>query len=137
MEQEATTTNACRWCRMVESGVHALEDDVAFVLFGSLPGRRGGLTLVPRAHVGALADLPLPQMAAVLGGLTRASDRLRETSGACGVRIQPHPTATRRRGGRSHVHFQLAPEEAAVSRTLDWVADSPYALASLIESISR
>src|SRR5580700_10539946 len=136
MDEDPSTVKVCRWCRMVESGAHAVEDDGAFVLFGSLPGRRGVLTLVPKAHVSALADLPLPHMAAVLGGLTRASDRLRATAGACGVNIRPHPT-TRGRRGRTHVHFQLAPEEAAVSRSLDWVADSPSALASLIESISR
>ena len=106
MDEDLSTGVACRWCRLLGSEGGMVYDDPTFVVVATPARRRGrSLTLVPRAHVNVVTELPLPEMAAVLGGLSRASDLLRHNSGGAGVQINAHPSSARL--GHGHLHFQL------------------------------
>lgn len=136
MVENSNRTKACRWCRLVESGDHVVYDCPAFVLLEGPSRRRGGyLTLVTRAHASLLTELPAREMAAVLAGLTKASERMRGASGSDGVQIRPHPSGAG--GARGHLHFQLVPEVPGARKRLDEQLDGRSAFASLVEAISH
>lgn len=136
MVEKSKSSKACRWCRLVESGDHVVFDGPAFVLLEGPSRRRGGyLTLVTRAHASVLTQLSAPEMAAVLAGLTKASERMRSTSGADGIRIRSHPSGPG--GGRGHLHFQLVPEVSGAQKPLGEFSDTRSAFASLVEAISH
>ena len=107
MDEELSTGVACRWCRWLGAQGATVIDDPAFVVVETPTRRRGRcLTLVPRAHVNVVTELPLPQMAAVLAGLSRASDVLRYSSGEAGVQVNALPHSGSPDG--EHLHFQVA-----------------------------
>jgi diadenosine tetraphosphate (Ap4A) HIT family hydrolase len=136
MGEESMRAKSCRWCRLVQSGDHIVYDEPAFVVLEGPSRRRGRyVTLVTKAHTNVITELPPAEMGAVLAGLTRASERLREASGAPGVQVRAHPTAGR--GGRGHLHFRLMPELPAAQRAAYEAFDSPSAFASLAETISH
>jgi diadenosine tetraphosphate (Ap4A) HIT family hydrolase len=136
MVEKSNGTKACRWCRLVESGDHVVFDGPAFVLLEGPSRRRGGyITLVTRAHASLLTELPAHEMAAVLAGLTKASERMRGTSGTDGIQIRPHPSGAS--GGRGHLHFQLVPEVPGARRPFDEPLEGRSAFASLVEAISH
>ncbi len=129
-------TPACRWCRLVESADHVVVDEPAFVVLESSSRSRGSyLMLVTRAHANVITQLPLDQVGAVLAGLTRASDRLTQTSGSDRVNIYAHPVG--RRGGRGHLHFRLVPEFCVDGKVAAEPGSGPSAFASLAETISH
>jgi hypothetical protein len=66
-----------------------------------------GLTLVPRRHVTTLVDLPPPEMADVLAGLTRATAAIRELSGVDRVEIRTDMDSAA--DGQGHVCFRVEP----------------------------
>lgn len=136
MVEKTNKTTVCRWCRLVTSGDHVVYDEPAFVLLEGPSRRRGGsLTLVTRAHASLLTDLPAPEMAAVLAGLTRASEQMRSASGAKSIEIRSHPSGAS--SARGHVHFQLVPKAQARLRSVDEPLESRSAFASLVEAISH
>jgi diadenosine tetraphosphate (Ap4A) HIT family hydrolase len=99
----------CRWCLLLGSEGHTVHDEPAFVVEQLRPGSgRPCLTLVPRAHVNVMTELPRPEMAAVLAGLSRASTLLRQSSGAPAVQIH-----ARSRCG--HLYFELEPAHSGNS----------------------
>ncbi|MGH9107596.1 MAG: HIT family protein [Acidimicrobiales bacterium] len=96
---------------MASSGDQVLRQGLSWVLVSPRSGRStGSLVLVPRPHVGTLADLPLAEMGDVLAGLSRAAESVRESWGVGAVKIRPYPR--RGRAGRSHVHFHVLPGAA-------------------------
>jgi diadenosine tetraphosphate (Ap4A) HIT family hydrolase len=127
--------STCRWCHLVESRQHLLSETAALVVAGpGAPRCAGYVTVVPRQHVSVLGQLPLPEMAAVLAGVSKVSESLRQETGAAGVEIRAHP---RRSGGSgSHLHFHLVPGPA-------WAAAQPSAnrpepvFSSLVEARSH
>jgi diadenosine tetraphosphate (Ap4A) HIT family hydrolase len=154
--QQLSSIETCRWCRLLCSDEHVVCDAPAYVVMEGLSRRRpGALTLVPKAHVSVVTELPLQEMASVLAGLSSASDTLRRTSGSPSVHIR----ALSRAGdpGRGHLHFQLVTEPpanapaAVPSARLVRVGstpsgdepvdsrsvDDPSAFASLAEAISH
>lgn len=136
MVENSNPTKACRWCRLVQAGDHVVYDSPAFVLLEGPARRRGGyLTLVTRAHASVLTELPPREMAAVLAGLTKASERMRSASGADGIQIRPHPSGSG--AARGHLHFQLVPEVPGARKRLDEPLDDRSAFASLVEAISH
>ena len=130
-----SNAKTCRWCRLVETEEHVLYDEPAFVVVEPLPRARGGyLTLVPKTHVGVITELPLPQMAAILAGLSRASDRMKGSASG-GVQVRPHPSGSRR--ARGHVHFNLMPVATTSKKASDAPVSSSSPFASLVEAISH
>jgi diadenosine tetraphosphate (Ap4A) HIT family hydrolase len=143
--KEPARIETCRWCRLLDSDEQLLCDEPVFVLVGPAGRSRSGhLTLMPKAHVSTVTELSPPDMAAVLAGLTRASDLVRAT-GAADVQIRPHPSGGRR--GRGHLHFRLLPlrqpREQALSAggepvtVMPPVAVKQTAFASLSDNISH
>ena len=131
----SNSAKACRWCRLVESGEHVVCDEPAFVVLEGPARRRGGyVTLVTRAHVSVITQLPLAEMGAVLAGLTRTSDQMTRTSGSR-VHIHAHPVG--RRGGRGHLHFRLGPESPVAAKASSGPEVGLSAFASLAEPISH
>jgi diadenosine tetraphosphate (Ap4A) HIT family hydrolase len=107
MDVGTRRAQACRWCRLVETGENVVHDDPAFLVVEPTPGRRKGrATLVTKAHVSVATDLSPSDMAAVLAGLAALSDRIR--CGSSDVQIIARPSSTRQ--GRGHLHFDLVPE---------------------------
>jgi diadenosine tetraphosphate (Ap4A) HIT family hydrolase len=138
MDEELSSGVACRWCRLLGSQGRTVYDEPAFVVVETpARRRRRSLTLVPRAHVNVVTELPLPEMAAVLAGLSRASDFLRHSSGGAGVRINAHPRSGRPADG--HVHFQLGTTLAGTAQLgfESGPAEGPSAFASLADAISH
>lgn len=130
------SANTCPWCRLMRDGDRVVYEEQAFVLLeGSSKTRRGSVTLVTKAHVNLLTELAPQEMAAVLAALTRASERMRRTSGAAGVKIRPGPSSWLT--GPGHLHFELVPEAPGSGAAPSAPLDSPTALASLLEAISR
>ncbi len=110
-----------------------MEEEAAFVLLErSLRGDARGFTLLPRAHVKVLTDLPAPQMAAVLAGLKRASTRLRREVGPCEVEVQVFPHGLHPRAG--HLRFYLIPQAEAVHSGASF---SESAFASLDDAVNH
>jgi diadenosine tetraphosphate (Ap4A) HIT family hydrolase len=155
-QQQRGSVETCRWCRLLWSDEHVVCDAPAYVVMEGLSRRRpGALTLVPKAHVSVVTQLPLQEMASVLAGLSSASDTLRRTSGSSSVSIRAHS----RVGGpdRGHLHFQLMTEPPANGRAPEPFAglvsvggvpsgddpgdirsvDDPSAFASLAEATSH
>jgi diadenosine tetraphosphate (Ap4A) HIT family hydrolase len=133
--EKPSSAKTCRWCRLVETEEHVLYDEPAFIVVEPLARARGGyVTLVPKTHVSVITELPLAQMAAVLAGLSRASDRMRG-SGAGGVNVRSHPSGSRR--GRGHVHFNLMPVTVPATERSEEMVNSSSAFASLVEAISH
>jgi diadenosine tetraphosphate (Ap4A) HIT family hydrolase len=131
--EKPSTAKPCRWCQLVETEDHVLYDEPAFVVVESPSRARGGyLTLVPKAHVRVITELPIAHLSAVLAGLSRASERMR---GSGGVQVRPHPSGGRR--GRGHVHFNLMPVPSPVEKLPEQPADDSSAFASLVEAISH
>jgi diadenosine tetraphosphate (Ap4A) HIT family hydrolase len=127
---------SCRWCRMAEAGENVVYREAAFVVLEGPWRRRGGyVTVVTTAHASNLTELPSWQMGAVLAGLTKASERLRDASGAPSVQVRAHPTGDR--GGRGHLHFRLMPDLPAAQKAAYQAFDAPSAFASLAEAISH
>ena len=88
-----------------------------------------------RAHASVITELPGWEMGAVLAGLTKASERLRESSGATGVQVRAHPTSNR--ASRGHLHFRLMPESPEAQRAAYEAFDSPSVFESLVDTISH
>jgi diadenosine tetraphosphate (Ap4A) HIT family hydrolase len=110
--------------------------EAAFVVLEGPWRRRGGyVTVVTTAHASVLTELPSWQMAAVLAGLTKAADRLREASGASSVQVRAHPSTGHGAGG--HLHFRLLPDIPAAQRAAYQAFDTPSAFASLADAISH
>jgi diadenosine tetraphosphate (Ap4A) HIT family hydrolase len=131
-----TKPQDCRWCRVVESGDHVVQDEPAFVVMEGSSRRRGAyLVLVTKAHVNVITRLPVSEMGAVLAGLTRASDALAQISGPVRINVYAHPVG--RRGGRGHLHFRLVPELFADGKVSAEQGSGPSAFASLVETISH
>jgi hypothetical protein len=68
----------------------------------------GCLTLVPRGHVGVVTELPVPEMAAILAGLSRLSKVVgsrRSKRGESGFEIRAVPKGPPRR--QAHLRFDL------------------------------
>jgi diadenosine tetraphosphate (Ap4A) HIT family hydrolase len=156
MGQQLSSVETCRWCRLLWSDEHVVCDAPAYVVMEGLSRRRpGALTLVPKAHVGVVTELPVQEMASVLAGLSSASDTLRRTSGSSSVHIRAHSRAGDL--GRGHLHFQLVTDPPANRQAADLFAglvpvggapsgdepvdsrpvDDPSAFASLAEAISH
>lgn len=137
MGEKPTGPRSCRWCRLVQSGERVVYDEPAFVVLEGPSRRRGGyLTLVTKAHVSMLTDLPLSQTGAVLAGLTKVSERLRDCSGAMAVDVRAHRSGGRS-GGNGHLHFRLMPDLPAAQRAAYETFDSLSVFASLVETISH
>lgn len=108
-------SRSCRWCRLVETKANVVTDETAFVVLAPGADRDPTyLTLVPKTHVAVVSELPPAEMAVVLGGLTSASELLRRTVGAPGVRIRPYPKSPQ--SGGNHLRFRLVPELAPAKR---------------------
>ncbi|MDA8185861.1 MAG: hypothetical protein M0035_15780, partial [Actinomycetota bacterium] len=107
----------------VEVGMNAAEG-TAFLIFRGVSGHpcaadilgagdavahanEMGLTLVPRRHVTTIVDLPAPEMADVLAGLTRATAAMRELSGV--DRVEIHTEMDGSADGQGHVCFRVEP----------------------------
>ncbi len=106
VNEELITGMACRCCRPIGSAGRTICDETSFVVVETSPGRGAhSLILVPRAHVNVVTELTPPEMAAVLAGLTRASEFMRRTSGAAGVQVHAHSGSGQ--PGRGHLYFQL------------------------------
>ncbi len=154
--QQPSSVETCHWCRLLWSDEHVACDAPAYVVMKGLSRRRpGALTLVPKAHVSVVTELPLQEMASVLAGLSSASDTLRRTSGSSSVHIR----ALSRAGdpARGHLHFQLMTGPPANGQATEPSAglarvgsaptgdepidsrsvDDPSAFASLVEAISH
>jgi diadenosine tetraphosphate (Ap4A) HIT family hydrolase len=133
---ELDRARACRWCGLVKSGEHVVSDEPAFVVFEGRPRHpgRGYFTLVPKAHVSVLTDLPLREMGAVLAGLSRASETVRSSAGCDSVQVRAHPSGRR---GRGHLHFYLVPELPMEKRSGYQAVDAPSAFASLADAINH
>jgi diadenosine tetraphosphate (Ap4A) HIT family hydrolase len=136
MGETVNRAKSCRWCRLVEAGEHVVYRDPAYVVLEGPSRRRGGyVTFVTTAHASVITDLPSWQMGAILAGLTKASDRLRDATGASNVEVRAHPTGGR--GARGHLHFRLMPDSPAAKKAAQQAFDYPSAFASLAESISH
>lgn len=135
MSKGVSVLSGCRWCQVVEFDEHIRYEEAAFVLVERGAHRTAGaLTLVPRQHVSMLTDLPSPEMAAVLGGLSRATGWLRDESGPCRVEVRVHPHGTRRSG---HLHFHLVLTPVAGEQQPGVVAEAEPVFASLSEATSH
>lgn len=105
-----TALDRCCWCDVAGTtsivGESSLEGS-AFVVLSDHSGRCGqaSLTLVLRKHVRTLAELPLPEMAEVLAGLSKASAAVRGLSGADRVEIQTDLDG--HNGKQQHLHFRV------------------------------
>lgn len=85
-------------------------EDAAFVALRSPPdgpGPHRGLTLVPRKHVRTLTELPPPDMAEVLAGLSSAAVVLEKLPGV--DRIEIHADTAGPAGGEEHLRFRVEP----------------------------
>jgi hypothetical protein len=85
-------------------------DEAAFVALREVPagpGLVGGFTLVPRKHVRTLTELPPPEMAEVLAGLSSATVALEKLPGV--ARIEIHADSYDPAGGEEHVRFRVEP----------------------------
>ncbi|MGH9106467.1 MAG: HIT family protein [Acidimicrobiales bacterium] len=126
---------SCHWCALVRSGRYCLEQTPGFVVLKADAPRCSNVTLVPREHVSVLTDLPGPEMALVLAGLSRTSNALRQEEGPCGVEVRAHPAGTSAQGG--HLHFHLVPQPLDERATGKARAEGPSVFASLAQAISR
>jgi len=98
----------CTWCDLIESGQRAVYEEPALVMFDtSTQPTSSRLTLVPRAHVSVVTELPVPAMAAVLAGLARA------TGPDSGRAVQVSPKPDELCLDHAHLHFDLVLEEPA------------------------
>ena len=85
-------------------------ENAAFVALRSPPDGPGplrGLTLVPRKHVRTLTELPPPEMAEVLAGLSSAAVALEKLLGVDHIEI--HADTAGPAGGEGHVRFRVEP----------------------------
>ena len=144
--EELITGMTCRWCRPIGFTGRTICDEPSFVVVETPPGRGArSLILVPRAHVNVVTELPRSEMAAVLAGLTRASELLRRTSGAAEVQVHAHSDQP----GHGHLYFQLGTVCSANEPSGDefsgsvatgrcsWAVDGPSVFASLAEAIGH
>jgi len=123
--ERLTATHSCPWCREVSSRGHITHEEAAFVILDAAARRSGrNLTLVPKTHVGTLTELPAPEVAALLAGLSRAADDLRRSAGTSRVDIQAHPSDGANSG--AHLYFDLVPEPVPAPPSLQ----KPSTLAS-------
>ena len=93
-------------------------EEAAFVAFGDVsdsPGLLGGLTLVPRKHVRVLTELPSPEMAEVLAGLSSAAAALEKLPGV--DRIEIHADTDDPAGEGEHVRFRVEPVVVIANET--------------------
>lgn len=90
--ERLNTTSTCRLCKRAGFGHQVVEEQAEFILLKPVAKQGAGRrTLVPRAHVRDLTELPAPQMAAVLAGLAWVSASLRRETGLTEVEIRIQP----------------------------------------------
>jgi len=114
------------------------EDEHVIAFMDIMPAKKGHLLVVPKAHYGALFDVPAPLLAKTAAVLQRCARGVRRGLTAEGLNVlQSNGSAA----GQvvDHVHFHIIPRRLGDGLRLDWDHETyaPNEMASFAAKIKE